>query len=151
MVTCSRGLMMWRNRMTEQSAQRKGESKHKIEDNINYNDNTVLKDKDKSISNNSNNHNNNNRQGEEPHKVNLLTTPCSVLIPFKSGRNFAYCLIHVLFLLCFICLCIFYFTVSSSAVSIENGTFTWSSRNAPVLKEWVLKVNGEIEKSITCK
>lgn len=39
--------MMWRNRMTEQSAQRKGESKHKIEDNINYNDNTVLKDKDK--------------------------------------------------------------------------------------------------------
>ena len=123
--------------MTEQSAQRKGERKHKIEDNINYNDNTVLKDKDKdkSISNNSNNHNNNNRQGEEPHKVNLLTTPCSVLIPFKSGRNFAYCLIHALFLLCFICLCIFYFIVSSSAVSIENGTFTWSSRNAPVLKE----------------
>lgn len=150
MVTCSRGLMMWRNRMTEQSAQRKGERKHKIEDNINYNDNTVLKDKDKdkSISNNSNNHNNNNRQWGRNH---TKWTPCSVLIPFKSGRNFAYCLIHVLFLLCFICLCIFYFIVSSSAVSIENGTFTWSSRNAPVLKEWVLKVNGEIEKSITCK
>ena len=28
-----------------------------------------------------------------------------------------------------------FFTVSSSAVAIENGTFTWSNRDAPVLRE----------------
>ena len=59
--------MMWRNRITEQSAQQKGERKHNIEGNINYNDNTVVKDKDKSIGNNSNNHNNNNRQWGKHH------------------------------------------------------------------------------------
>lgn len=32
-------------------------------------------------------------------------------------------------------LLLFFFTVSSSAVAIENGTFTWSSRDAPVLRE----------------
>jgi len=31
-------------------------------------------------------------------------------------------------------------TLSSSAVAIENGTFTWSSRDAPVLREISLRI-----------
>ena len=145
MVTCSQGLMMWRNRITEQSAQRKGERKHKtLKATSTIMTTRSSKTKTKALATTATITITTTGSGGSTTQSELVNYAMLCFHSFQIQTNFACCLIYILFLLWFVCLCIFYFTVSSSAVSIENGTFTWSSRNAPVLKEWVLKVNGEL-------